>query len=158
MSPGEAVAHLAGQVGDLNESFLTAFVATVDTVSGECRYANAGHPPPLFHNDQLLEELMPTGPLVGPFPGVWTTATRQIAFGGQLAVYTDGLTEARDERRTFYGMERLAAQVLSVPCKDAQHVIDVCFSDLASFSSQRLVDDVTMVILCRDCAPSNTDV
>jgi serine phosphatase RsbU (regulator of sigma subunit)/CHASE3 domain sensor protein len=151
MEPGQALAHLAGQVGDLEESFLTAFVATINTVTGDCYYANAGHPPALFQNEGILEELMPTGPLIGPFPGSWSTEKRVVKPGGQLAIYTDGLTEARNTGRAFYGMERLTERVMSVPCLDAQHVIDVCFADLKAFRSERLVDDVTMVIVCRDC-------
>ena len=158
MNPGQALAHLAGQVGDLEESFLTAFVATINTVNGDCHYANAGHPPALFQNDGVLEELMPTGPLIGPFPGQWHTEKRVVKPGGQLAIYTDGLTEARNSGRAFYGMERLTERVMSVPCVDAQHVIDVCFADLKTFRSERLVDDVTMVIVCRDCADADEHV
>jgi serine phosphatase RsbU (regulator of sigma subunit)/CHASE3 domain sensor protein len=154
MRPGQALSHLAGQVGDLEESFLTAFVATINTVTGECHYANAGHPPALLQNGGVLEELMPTGPLIGPFAGAWETEKRVIDLGGQLAIYTDGLTEARNTERAFYGMERLTERVMSVPCVDAQHVIDVCFDDLRAFRSERLVDDVTMVIVCRDCPVS----
>jgi serine phosphatase RsbU (regulator of sigma subunit)/CHASE3 domain sensor protein len=158
MRPGQALAHLAGQVDDLEESFLTAFIATVNTVSGECYYANAGHPPALFQNAGVVEELMPTGPLLGPFPGEWKTERRTIDVGGQLAIYTDGLVEARNAEREFYGMERLTAQVLSVPCVDAQDVIDACFADLKAFRSDRLVDDVTMVIVCRNCPDPKQDV
>jgi serine phosphatase RsbU (regulator of sigma subunit) len=158
MRPGEALTHLAGQVGDLEESFLTAFIATINTVSGECFYANAGHPPALFQNDGIMEELMPTGPLIGPFPGEWQTERRVIGLGGQLAIYTDGLIEARNTGRVFYGMERLTEQVMSVPCVEAQHVIDACFADLRTFRSERLTDDVTMVIVCRDCPDANGDV
>jgi serine phosphatase RsbU (regulator of sigma subunit)/CHASE3 domain sensor protein len=158
MQPGQALAHLAGQVGDLEESFLTAFVATINTVNGDCYYANAGHPPALFRNDGVLEELMPTGPLIGPFPGAWHTEKRVVGPGGQLAIYTDGLTEARNPDKAFYGMERLTERVMSVPCVEAQHVIDVCFADLKAFRSERLVDDVTMVIVCRDCPDTDEDV
>jgi serine phosphatase RsbU (regulator of sigma subunit)/CHASE3 domain sensor protein len=158
MRPGQALAHLAGQVGDLEESFLTAFIATINTVSGECFYANAGHPPALFQHEGVIEELIPTGPLLGPFPGEWRTERRVIGVGGQLAIYTDGLIEARDSGRAFYGMERLAEIVMSVPCVDAQHVIDACFADLKTFRTERLVDDVTMVIICRNCPDTNGDV
>jgi serine phosphatase RsbU (regulator of sigma subunit)/CHASE3 domain sensor protein len=158
MRPGQALAHLAGQVDDLQESFLTAFVATVNTVNGECYYANAGHPPALLQNAGVVEELMPTGPLLGPFPGEWQTERRTVDVGGQLAIYTDGLVEARNAAREFYGMERLTAQVLSVPCVDAQDVIDACFADLKAFRSDRLVDDVTMVIVCRNCPDPEDNV
>jgi len=151
MAPGDALGHLAGQVGDLDGSFLTAFVATIDTATGVLRYANAGHPPALLAHDGALEELMPTGPLLGPFTSTWRTVERQIMLGGQLAIYTDGLVEARGSDRGFYGMERLTAVMLTVPCVDAQPVVEACFADLKAFSPERLVDDVTMVILCRDC-------
>jgi serine phosphatase RsbU (regulator of sigma subunit)/CHASE3 domain sensor protein len=157
MTPGAALRHLAGQVGDLEGSFLTAFVATIDTATGALRYASAGHPPALLAHDGALEELMPTGPLLGPFASDWMTVDRQITLGGQLAIYTDGLVEARHADRSFYGMERLAAVMLSVPCVDAQPVVEACFADLKTFSPERLVDDVTMVILCRDCPEDEPD-
>ena len=83
---------------------------------------------------------------------------RVIGLGGQLAIYTDGLTEARNTGRAFYGMERLTERVMSVPCVDAQHVIDACFADLKTFRSERLMDDVTMVIVCRDCPDTEDNV
>ena len=154
MEPGAALSHLAGEVGELDGSFLTAFIAIIDTVSGELRFANAGHPPALLVHDGQIEELMPTGPLVGPFPGTWTTAARSIEPGGQLAMYTDGLVEARDRgTRAFYGMERLTVAMLSVPCVDAQPVLEACFADLRAFTPERLLDDVTMVVICRECPP-----
>ena len=55
-------------------SFLTAIVADIDTRTGACRYANAGHPPPpiVGHGRRTWA---PTGPLFGPFPSGWRTAT-----------------------------------------------------------------------------------
>jgi sigma-B regulation protein RsbU (phosphoserine phosphatase) len=152
MQPGRALTHLADEVGELGGSFLTAFVSIIDTVTGELHYANAGHPPALLAHDNSIEELMPTGPLVGPFPGSWSTQVRQIAPGGQLAMYTDGLVEARDRAsRAFYGMERLTVAMLSVPCADAQPVLEACLADLHAFTPGRLLDDVTMVVVCRAC-------
>lgn len=152
MQPGRALTHLADEVGELGGSFLTAFVSIIDTVTGELHFANAGHPPALLAHDSTIEELMPTGPLVGPFPGTWSTEVRQIAPGGQLAMYTDGLVEARDRgTRAFYGMERLTVAMMSVPCVDAQPVLEACFADLHAFTPERLLDDVTMVVVCRAC-------
>ena len=155
MEPGDALGLLSEQVGDLYPSFVTAFVALVDTTSGTCRYANAGHPPALLaDHDDTVHELDPTGPLLGVFSSSWTTATTQIGPGAKLAVYTDGLTEARDDADEFYGMERFAKLVVTLPCEVAESVIKSCFDDLHVFRPSRLTDDVTVVLVCRECEPS----
>ena len=46
MSPGEALALLAEQLGDMHPSFLTAFVALIDTTTGSAATPAPGtHPP-----------------------------------------------------------------------------------------------------------------
>lgn len=155
MEPGDALGLLSEQVGDLCPSFVTAFVALVDTGTGACRYANAGHPPALLaDHDSTMHELDPTGPLLGVFPASWKTAKAQIGAGAKLAVYTDGLTEARDAAELFYGMERFADLITTLPCEVAESVIKTCFDDLHVFRPSRLADDVTVVMVCRECEVS----
>lgn len=152
MAPGDALALLAEQMGDMEGSFLTAFVALVDTRTGHMQFANAGHPPALVsHDNEVLRELEPTGPLLGAFSASWRTSEVTIKPGGKLAVYTDGLSEARDHAQLYYGMERLAHLVSTLPCEQAESVLKACFDDLHSFSPHRLTDDVTMVLVCRAC-------
>lgn len=129
-----------------------AIAALVDTRTGICAYANGGHPPALLaHDERPLRELEPTGPLIGPFPGAWRTEQFAIEAGGKLVVYTDGLSEARNAARAFYGTERLARIVASLPCREAEPVLKSCLDDLVKFSPERLLDDVTMVLVCRIC-------
>jgi sigma-B regulation protein RsbU (phosphoserine phosphatase) len=156
MPPGEAVQLLAEQVDFESASFVTAFVALIDTRSGMCTYANGGHPPALLsHNGTPIRELGPTGPLIGPFPGEWRTEHFAVEPGGKLVVYTDGLSEARDEDLAFYGTERLAGIVASLPCEQAEAVLKSCLADLAAFTPRRMTDDVTMVLVCRACEPDD---
>jgi serine phosphatase RsbU (regulator of sigma subunit)/CHASE3 domain sensor protein len=152
VEPGDALRVVSDQVGDMHPSFLTAFVALLDTRTGVCRYANAGHPPALLaSNDNVVTELEPTGPLLGVFSARWLTKETHIEPGGKLAVYTDGLSEARNHTEEFYGMERLANIVITLPCAQAERVIEACFADLQDFTPARLHDDVTMVLICRAC-------
>jgi serine phosphatase RsbU (regulator of sigma subunit)/CHASE3 domain sensor protein len=152
LEPGRALGLLSEQVGDLFPSFVTAFVAVVNTITGDCHYANAGHPPALLaDHDRLVNELGPTGPLLGVFDASWTTAGVVVGHGGKLAVYTDGLTEARDTGAGFYGTERLAKHIVTLPCEVAESVITSCLDDLQTFRPARLDDDVTMVLVCREC-------
>ena len=123
--------------------------------TGACRYANAGHPPALLaDHDQTIHELDPTGPLLGVFPASWKTANAEMGAGAKLAVYTDGLTEARDDAEVFYGMERLAELIATLPCEVAESVVKTCFDDLHVFRPSRLADDVTVVLVCRECEVS----
>ena len=158
-SPGHALGLLAERLGTMESSFLTAFVALIDTRTGECRYANAGHPPALLaSHDTVVVELGPTGPLIGAFASQWRTETADIGPGAKLCVYTDGLTEARDGESQFYGSERLASMVVTLPCEVAEPVIKACFEDLESFRPDRLADDVTMVLVCRACEQDETEL
>ena len=155
LEPGAALGLLAEQVGDLHPSFVTGFVALLDTTTGACRYANAGHPPALLAgHDNVVHELGPTGPLLGVFDASWSTASAHLSAGTKLAVYTDGLTEARNHAEEFYGMERLAALLVTLPCETADAVIKSCVDDLHVFRPSRMSDDVTTVLVCRECEAS----
>ena len=97
----------------------------------------------------MLERLGPTGPILGPIPGGWESGSMVINPGGKLIIYTDGLTEARDVGRDFYGEERLERLLARLDCPDAQPVINEILADLDLFHPGRLSDDVTLVVACR---------
>ena len=75
LGPAEALAWLAAQLGDTGDHFLTGVVLELDLAAGRVHYANAGHPPVLVQARTVLSELGPTGPLLGPLPGVWAEAS-----------------------------------------------------------------------------------
>ena len=149
LEPGGAVSWLSEQEHGLGELFLTAFVAVVDTSSGRGTYANAGHPHALLSHGGQLERLGPTGPIVGPFTTTWDSGSMVVEPGAKLIIYTDGLIEARDAGRTFYGEPRLIDLLVALDCPDAQPVVDRILSDLDDFHPGRLADDVTIVVACR---------
>ena len=156
LEPGAAVTWLSQQEHGLGELFLTAFVAAVDTTSGRGTYANAGHPHALLARDAQLERLGPTGPIVGPLVTRWESGSMLVDPGAKLIIYTDGLIEARDDARSFYGEPRLVELLVHLDCPDAQPVVDRILGDLDDFHPGRLVDDVTIVVACR--APSGDSV
>ena len=150
MEPGDALGLLAQQVGSLSPSFVTVFLALIDTATGACRYANAGHPPALLvQSAGRVTELGATGPLLGVFPASWSTQMLQMEAGARLVVYTDGLTEARNDALEFYGVERLARLVTERTDAAAESPVKVCLDDLHAFRPLRPIDDVTLVLVCR---------
>jgi len=150
LDPGESVHWAYDQLDDLgDETFLSAFVAVADLATGGLRYANAGHPPPVLCASDVVVELPPTGPIVGPIDGQWQTAFTRLAAGDTLAVYTDGLIEVRRDDGEEFGVERLIEIVSRASSDEAEVVVKRALDEVTGFAPGRLRDDATIVLLCR---------
>jgi sigma-B regulation protein RsbU (phosphoserine phosphatase) len=146
-APGEALSWLLSNASGLEDTFLTAFVARIETTTGVFTYANAGHPPALLRVGDSLMALSGTGPLIGPIPDVgWQTIKEIFPPGSTLVAYTDGLTEARDAAGAFFGEARvqrlLANTVTTTASATLRHIVD----DLDRFAV-RLRDDATILVV-----------
>ncbi|RZU31565.1 PP2C family protein-serine/threonine phosphatase [Blastococcus saxobsidens] len=89
--------------------FVTGLVAEVDIPSGRLRYVNAGHPSPLLFRDGRLVKELGGGRRV-PFgldTAGLTVGEEVLQPGDWLALYTDGITEARDASGAWFGEARL---------------------------------------------------
>ena len=90
-------------------AFVTGVLAELDVRTGRLRYVNAGHPRPLLlRNGRVVKEL--TGGRRVPFgleTAGLTLGEEILQPGDWLALYTDGITEARDPSGAWFGEERL---------------------------------------------------
>ena len=99
---------VAGHFG--GSEFVTALIAEIDLASGRLRYVNAGHPAPLLLREGRVVKELGGGRRV-PFgleASGLTVGEEVLEPGDWLALYTDGITEARDESGAWFGEERLA--------------------------------------------------
>lgn len=156
LEPGDALSWVHQQLGETGEQFFTGIVAVLDPVSGDLRWASAGHPDVLVSRaaDQHLLRLEATGPLLGPIPPGWTTERIVLAPGDVLVAYTDGLSEARDQAGEELGVDRLA-EVLSeavVGGREPERVLDALLGASRRHRGGRFIDDVTVVALTRTAA------
>lgn len=88
--------------------FVTAFVGRLSPERDLLRYANAGHPYPLVIAPDTIQELESTGPPCGAVAGaVYTGGTVHLAPGALLAVFSDGIPEARRGEEEWFGLDRL---------------------------------------------------
>ena len=147
--PGAAFSWLASHLGDTDELFLTGLIVEVSASTGEIRYASAGHPPMLLAGLRGVTELHPTGPMLGPLPGRWDTATAQLERGGILMAYSDGLVEARDEQGTQFGHQRLADVVAEHQLAGVDRVADAAVEAVETFAVEVGRDDITVCTLGR---------
>jgi hypothetical protein len=92
-----------------HSSFVTGVLAELDVASGRLRYVNAGHPAPLVLRDGRVVKELADGRRV-PFgldSGGMTVGEEALEPGDWLALYTDGITEARDAAGAWFGEARL---------------------------------------------------
>jgi sigma-B regulation protein RsbU (phosphoserine phosphatase) len=148
LDPGDALNWVAKEVGDTGEWFATCVIIEIDTSTGVCRYANAGHLPPLLLCATGVFELPVTGPLFGPLPGHrWHTGETSLGEGEVLVAYTDGIIEARNPEGEEFGDERLIACLRSARRRDTHTLTEDVMNTVHRFGSERLKDDATLAVV-----------
>ncbi len=130
----------------------------LDLATGELLTANAGHNPALrVTADDAMEFGEASGPPAGILSeGPWTTSATRLQPGDLVALYTDGILEARSsathadtgEEHDEYGFLALSALMETqrkAPVKDALHAV---MADVERHCApDRPHDDCTMVVL-----------
>jgi hypothetical protein len=136
--PGKLLAEINERLaGSLHGAFATA-IALHFTAQGQCTVASAGHLSP-FVNDRELElpGALPLGISTG---NVYEEIQLQLQEADHLAIYTDGLLEARNANGELYGFERL--HVLFTTRPDAARASEAA----VNFGQD---DDITVLTLTR---------
>jgi len=109
-SPAEIMRQVNAALYDNNQSqmFVTCFLAILNIKNGELVFANAGHNPPIIGRDLHYQYLKcKSGFILGGLEDAFVTdETITLNRGDSITLYTDGVTEARDEKGDFYGEQR----------------------------------------------------
>jgi phosphoserine phosphatase RsbU/P len=90
-------------------SFATAVLVDLNMDTGVLRYINAGHPAPLLLRAGRVVRELPAGrrlPLGIDVASI-TVGEETMEPGDRLLLYTDGITEARDQTGELFGVQRL---------------------------------------------------
>ncbi|MBK8149198.1 MAG: SpoIIE family protein phosphatase [Acidobacteria bacterium] len=132
--------------------FVTLFIAELDPASGELKYINAGHNPPLIGRaDGRIEQLESGGFPLGIMPmAEYELGQTRLASGDVLVIYSDGVSEAANLKGDEFGLERLSEVVAKNLTASASGLRDKVESALSSFTqSAPAGDDITLVIVKR---------
>ena len=113
-SPKEIMEKMNAVLSENNPSltFVTAIIGRLHVPTGELLYCNAGHCAPLIARSDLQESsvkslsMEPNIPL--GFDGKYRFVEQGVLLGEgeSLVLYTDGVTEARNETRKMLGLEK----------------------------------------------------
>ncbi|MGW2939884.1 SpoIIE family protein phosphatase [Streptomyces sp. NPDC001156] len=155
LAPDELLAHLDDLVVHLTEAdadprhpatttmTATSLYAVYDPATRTCTMAGAGHPPPAVidpHGHVAFPDLPSGAPLgLGLVP--FESVTLELAEGSVLALYTDGLIEARHQDISA-GMNRLRAAL----ARPHLTLDDLCSSTVDTLRAKPPSDDVTLLL------------
>ena len=120
--------------------FVTAFACVVDTATGEVRFANAGHNPPVLKQNGKLSYLKcRPGLVLGAMDVVkYREGSFMCSPGDGLLLYTDGVSEAANAAEELYGEERLLETLARIDASGGEGTpvgSDVQASDVAAAAS-----------------------
>ncbi len=134
------------------ENYATAFVAIVDLTDGRIECVNAGHLPALLVDpDGSVHWLGKGGPPVGLLPSPdYASESSVLQPGGNLILYTDGITESQDREGNEYGTERLTRIAAGMAGDRSETIVNAIRRDLLAFVGEgQLADDATAIAIRR---------
>ncbi|MDG4859971.1 PP2C family protein-serine/threonine phosphatase [Streptomyces sp. T-3] len=132
-----------------SEDFATALLLAITDGEGSAEFVCCGHPPPLLIRAGRCTflDMLPPAPPLGLFDlrANWCRSTSvPLADGDRLLLYTDGVTEARDARGTFYPLAERASLLYD---SDPAAFLDTLTADLFRHAMGQLKDDAALLLV-----------
>jgi sigma-B regulation protein RsbU (phosphoserine phosphatase) len=153
--PNEILERVNGMLCEDNGAcmFATVFIGVYDVKTGLLKYSSAGHNPPLVIKSGGEAGFLETSPsLVLAIDEAACYASREIVMepGDTLLLYTDGVTEASNDKGEFFSEVRLARVPEFPALSCARGVIERVQDELRNFTrGAEQSDDITMLALVR---------
>ena len=151
--PDEVLRRVNDQLARHNEScmFVTLFLGILNLVSGEFIYANGGHNPPLFLEPDGSAEFLdpPGGPVVGIMDDAsFQTGHLRMKAGSVLLIYSDGVTEAFNNRDEAFSEHRLRETIARHRQSTVREMTEALVDEIDSFCKDApQADDITVLAL-----------
>ncbi len=130
--------------------FVTFFYAVLDPTERTIRYTNAGHNPPIVvRANGDVERLREGGPIVGRLFADTTLKEGKLDVrpGDRVVLFTDGVSEARDESEEEFGEDALAELIRSSRTESATDLEDVIVTAVTTYTGNNFHDDVTLLVV-----------
>ncbi|MFL6414818.1 MAG: SpoIIE family protein phosphatase [Bryobacteraceae bacterium] len=132
--------------------FITFFHALLDSRSGVIEYSNAGHNYPLLlRASGSVEELTGSNMVLGLVPDArYELRKIQLEPGDLLALFSDGVTEARNSKEQELSEQGLAALLGNYRDKTAEEAVASLSEDVRRWcGTTAFTDDFTIVLIKR---------
>lgn len=142
--------------------FITAWIGKLDLRTGKLEFVNAGHNPPLLCRRGGEVEYLRTKPnfiLAGMEMTRYQTREIQLNHGDELFLYTDGVTEAANEKNELYGEERLKNCLVAAADRHPREICETIKNDVTSYAGTTpQSDDITMLCIKMNAIHDKTTI
>ncbi len=128
------------------EMFCTLFMGQIDLETLEMDYCNAGHTRTILDGEFLNQDPQLIVGIEQDYP--YHTQHLQLHHGSRLLLYTDGVTEARSQSRSFFGEQRLLDWMRKQPADaSSRQTCESLLHTLETFRGKALQSD-DIAIMC----------
>ena len=135
--------------------FVTLFLGIIDPVGKTMQYARAGHNPTIHYRSADGRAGMLNAPGMGlglggsrVFDVSLKVSSVELAANDTLVFYSDGITEAMNQKKEEYGEERLMALAATGHNLTSEQMRDAIMADVGKFlGSVQPQDDQTLVVV-----------
>ena len=137
--------------------FFTLVYAVLDTATGILQFVNAGHPPPILVSPegvprQLIGGSLPIGILECD---VYEDLSVRLRPGDRLYFYSDGITEATNERGEMLKTQGFIQLIERTPDVSLHQDLASCIGELKRWCSPvPFADDISLLVLEMQSAAS----
>ena len=133
------------------DMFVTAWLGILDTKTGNIKYINAGHNPPLIkkaNGDVFYLKSKASFVLGGYETMKYKSNEITLSKGDKIFLYTDGVTEATNTKEELYGEEKLLEFIKNSNSLSLKDTLSSLKNDIDYFVGEaEQFDDITMLIL-----------
>jgi serine phosphatase RsbU (regulator of sigma subunit) len=134
--------------------YITLFYGILDPITGEFNYCSAGHHPAYLVRlkDGSLVELGHTGIPLGVEEGItWFQQSIRFDPGDTLVLYTDGVTDALNDKDEFFGQERLQETIRRQIGKSAKEMHKSLLTEVDEWIGRtQQFDDISLMLIKRE--------
>ena len=135
-----------------SDKFVTMFYGVLDTQTHRLEYCNAGHNPPIMLSGENGPVLLETGgPVLGVVPGFpYQRGEAEFRPGQTLLIYSDGFSEAMNQRLEEFTDERLRASADANAGLPPGRMLEVLLREVNEFCGDApQADDMTIMAVQR---------
>ena len=152
--PTRVIADLNRMLMELGEKtnsvmLCSLFYGVLDMPSGAMFFVNAGHPKP-FLSDRQVSRTAPLGGrnmLLGVQEFEPEESCHTFTAGQRLVLYTDGITDANNDKGDYFSDKRLLAVIKENIGATALQCVDAVFNAVETFRNGGLQDDDETVVV-----------
>jgi PAS domain S-box-containing protein len=131
--------------------FVTLLYGILDGKALSFTYANAGHSPPLLFRSKTggFAEEPAIGIVLGAIENLeYEERTIKFSPGDVAVFYTDGVTEAMNDKEELYGRARITKVISESSRLSAEGILSSILKDISNFSCvQKQNDDITLIVI-----------